>query len=132
MVSRRMFLEFLGSSPIVGSLEGLTHGMAPTDTDSKRLIGAHYYTWYGPNNHWSNGYTGTPTLGEYDSQDSTVIKQHVEWAENDGIDRFNATWWGPDSYSGRTLGDYVAPELAAVRFFVDRCLLVIHRRLLGA
>lgn len=120
MVSRRTFLELLGSSSIVGSVEELTYEETTADADSERLIGAHYYTWYGPNNHWSNGYTGTPTLGEYDSQDSAVIKKHVEWAENNGIGWFNATWWGPDSYSARTLEDHVAPVLAGtdVKFSV--------------
>lgn len=112
MISRRRFLEILGTSTTVGSPEAPTHEGTATKTASDRLIGAHYYTWYGPANHWSNGYTGEPTLGEYDSQDSTVIMQHVDWAATSGIDWFNTTWWGPDSYSGRTLENHVAPVLA--------------------
>lgn len=112
MVSRRTFLELLAGSTVAGSLEGSTDVAATSTSGSDRLIGAHYYTWYGPNNHWSNGYRGTPTLGEYDSKDPAVIEQHVEWAANNGIDWFNATWWGPESYSARTLENHVAPALA--------------------
>ncbi|MFB6176448.1 MAG: glycoside hydrolase family 99-like domain-containing protein, partial [Halobaculum sp.] len=76
------------------------------------MIGAHYYGWYGPDNHWSNGYTGTPVLGEYDSKDREVVNRHVEWASQHGIDWFSATWWGPNSYSGRALRNHIAPALA--------------------
>ena len=112
MVSRRAFLKLLGGASVVDLTRGLTSDVEGFDQGADRLVGAHYYTWYGPDNHWDNGYTGTPQLGEYDSGDSKVIQQHVGWAETHGIDWFNATWWGPESYSGRTLENHVAPALA--------------------
>lgn len=120
MVNRRRVLDVIASSAIAGAVTGVT-GRALDEpgrestaavAEGDRLVGAHYYTWYGPDNHWDAGYTGTPALGEYDSTDESVVDQHVEWAADSGIDWFNATWWGPDSYAARALENHVAPAMA--------------------
>jgi hypothetical protein len=40
-------------------------------------------------------YTGTPTLGEYDSRkDADVLRQHLDWGKQAGIDFFMVSWGG--------------------------------------
>jgi hypothetical protein len=68
------------------------------------LIGAYYYPWYGTGGrHWIEGYLGTPELGEYDSSNSEVLRQHVSWAADHGIDFFTAAWWGQGSYEDEVI-----------------------------
>lgn len=112
MISRRSLLKSAAWGTTVSSLSGL--GAATENsrqTDKERLVGAHYYTWYGPDNHWSDGYVGKPRLDEYDSGSPEVILKHKQWAEQAGIDWLNTTWWGPESYSSRILENAVAPVL---------------------
>ena len=81
-----------------------------------KMLGAHYYLWYGgptiPINGggvWKFGYTNHPMLSEYNSRDSTVIKQHIDWAKNTGIDFFVIEWTSPHSWDDTALRDYYLP-----------------------
>ena len=85
---------------------------------------AFYYGWYGgaPEwRHWSaSGHdpdqlstdgtkrdiasTDYPVLGPYDSQASSVIDRHLEWAHDSGIDVLISSWWGPSTYEDQSLG----------------------------
>jgi hypothetical protein len=68
------------------------------------LVGAFYYPWYGPSrNHWREGYTGVPLLGEYFSGDQVVISKHIDWMTGHGIDFILPSWWGPyyEGYNGQ-------------------------------
>ncbi|AHG05266.1 hypothetical protein HALDL1_09485 [Halobacterium sp. DL1] len=80
---------------------------APVGDD--RLVGVHYYGWWGNGDHWDAGYPGKPTLGEYDAQDPAVIEQHLEWCRQFGVNWLSLSWWGPDSYSNETFVDHVLP-----------------------
>lgn len=80
---------------------------APTTlVDGDRLVGAHYYVWWGADWHWDEGYPGTPVLGEYSARDPSVVEKHVEWATEHGINWFSVSWWGRDSWSDVTLRDH--------------------------
>lgn len=59
-------------------------------------VGAYYYIWWGIpfNNHWKNETKGTPFLGEYNSNNSTVADQHILLAKQHGIDFFAVSWMG--------------------------------------
>lgn len=84
----------------------------------KRVL-AFYYTWYGTPQvtgrwlHWNEGghnpeaktFGGLPDTGTthhpeklYDSQDSSLIRQHLKMCEAVGIDGLIATWWGIGDY----------------------------------
>lgn len=79
------------------------------------LVLAHYYPWYGtpdgPSgrwNHWDpvtphHGSADTPSLGFYDSRDPEVLRQHIDWARDAGIDAFVVSWWGPRSFEEGSL-----------------------------
>lgn len=74
----------------------------------KRVL-AFYYPWYGSTEgpskrwvHWNpsrhNDSTDTPDLGLYDSNDVAVIRQHVAWAREAGVDGFISSWWGRGTF----------------------------------
>ncbi len=78
---------------------------------------AYYYPWYDAG-HWEEGYwraelqpAQQPLLGEYDSQDARVIRQHLTWSEEYGIDSWAISWWGRGSYSDRTLRKHILPQM---------------------
>lgn len=73
-------------------------------TNDSILVGAYWYPWYGAaGRHWSDGYRGTPVLGEYSSSDATVINRQIDWATGHGVDFFAASWWGWASYEDEVL-----------------------------
>ena len=63
-------------------------------------MGAYYYIWWGPlppngtRNHWNETIKGTPFLGKYNSNDSTIADQHILLAKQHGIDFFAISWLG--------------------------------------
>ena len=74
-----------------------------------KKVCAFYYPWYGnprgptgywfhwdPYNHYAS--TDTPLLGYYDSLSDTVVQQHMQWAQEYGIDLFISSWWGVNSF----------------------------------
>ncbi len=52
---------------------------------------AHYYIWFQPSS-WNRAKTDLPALGPYSSDDTTVLRQHVRWAKDAGIDGFLVSW----------------------------------------
>ena len=87
-----------GSIFLIKPNSGLT-----LDDDIK--IGLYYYVWYEEGNntrHWNDEPCDTavdrPVLGYYSSQDRTVIKQHLDWMKDIGIDFLIISWWGKNSY----------------------------------
>ena len=77
--------------------------------DTVRDVGVHYYPWYGAPLHnwndgaWSNESPSTPVLGNYDSTDSDVIEQHIDWCRQAGVSWLNVSWWGRHSGHDRRI-----------------------------
>lgn len=92
-----------------------------------RLIFAHYFQWFGTparSGSWGNwAWKGPgcrhnperriddqqdiatvdyPLLGAYDSSDQRVMRRHVTWARDAGIDFFAVDWYGPFGGNGGT------------------------------
>jgi hypothetical protein len=68
--------------------EGNSSGQIPHDpnitlTDGRRDIAAEDY----------------PLLGPYDSNNESVIEQHVRWAKEAGINCFIVSWWGINDFT---------------------------------
>ncbi|MDD5145048.1 MAG: glycoside hydrolase family 99-like domain-containing protein [Candidatus Pacebacteria bacterium] len=83
------------------------------------LLGAYYYPWYGKaaypiagGGDWESGFTNQPVLGRYDNRDSGVIKKHLEWAREAGVDFLLMNWVNPESQKDITLRDHVLPYLS--------------------
>src|SRR5215216_8825 len=52
---------------------------------------AYYYIWFDPQS-WERAKTDLPILGPYSSDDRQVMRQHIKWAKNAGIDGFIVSW----------------------------------------
>jgi hypothetical protein len=52
---------------------------------------AYYYIWYGASS-WSRAKTDLPLLGRYSSDEREVMRQHVRWAKDAGIEGFIVSW----------------------------------------
>jgi hypothetical protein len=72
-------------------------------------VGFYYYAWYGDGfggRHWNDSVVGTvedkPVLGYYSSQNTTIIRQHLDWFKELNISFLIISWWGPNSYEDNT------------------------------
>ncbi|MBN1780941.1 T9SS type A sorting domain-containing protein [bacterium] len=92
----------------------------PAEIFENYLTGVYYYPWYGGT--WGHSWPGsyvrnyldpaqTPVLGEYDSRDRSVIRQHLDWCNQYDIDLWVCSWWGVHSRENTTIKDYIMPEL---------------------
>ena len=52
---------------------------------------AYYYIWFDPSS-WSRAKTDYPLLGHYSSDERAVMRQHVVWAKEAGLDGFIVSW----------------------------------------
>lgn len=68
-----------------------SHATARAETDDAPLVFAYYYIWFTEAS-WARAKTDLPLLGEYASDDRAVIRQHVRWARDAGIDGLIVSW----------------------------------------
>jgi hypothetical protein len=61
---------------------------------------AYYYIWFDPES-WNRAKTDYPLLGRYSSDDAAVMRQHVRWAKEAGIDGFIVSWKGTERLNRR-------------------------------
>lgn len=66
-------------------------------------VGIFFYVWYDTANpaSWDKTIVDTPTLGRYDSDNTTVISQQLKWIEDLGIDFVIVSWWGTKDNFGK-------------------------------
>jgi hypothetical protein len=81
---------------------------------SNTKIGLFYYVWYGEydeqnktGRHWNDSAVNTvidePLLGYYSSQNTTIIKQHLDWFKELNVSFLIISWWGPNSYEDNAI-----------------------------
>jgi hypothetical protein len=63
----------------------------PTARAGRAPVLAYYYIWM-DGNYWETGKSDLPELGKYSSDDTRVMRQHIEWAKEAGIDGFIVSW----------------------------------------
>jgi hypothetical protein len=114
---------------------------SPTDIQSSKSpaniqskIGVYYYVWYGKNGrHWNDAKCNTvvdrPLLGYYDSRDTKVIRQHIKWLTEAGIDFLVISWWGKGSYEDGSAKKVIA-ILNEMGNPLEFCLIVERNRYL--
>jgi hypothetical protein len=61
---------------------------------------AYYYIWFDVQS-WDRAKTDYPLLGRYSSDDAAVMRQHIQWAQEAGIDGFIVSWKGRDKLNRR-------------------------------
>ena len=86
LLESRLFLIGKAVYPAYTFTEKAVNGLKK-DTAAIRdtIVYCDYYTWLGPQN-WGRGHSDMPLLGFYDSLDEKVIKEHIKWANEYGID----------------------------------------------
>ena len=52
---------------------------------------AYYYIWFDVSS-WDRAKIDYPLLGRYSSDDANVMRQHIQWAKEAGIDGFIVSW----------------------------------------
>ena len=90
-------------------------GCGETTTDrghkmAKPITYAHYYGWYDANK-WVEDRTNDPSLGSYDSQEASVVAQHIEWGKRAEIAAFSVSWHSKGSNTDIQLRDYLKPGI---------------------
>jgi len=73
--------------------------MTNTPYDSVPLL-AYYYIWFDPQS-WDRAKTDYPLLGPYSSDDANVMRQHIQWAKDAGVDGFIVSWKSTDKLNRR-------------------------------
>ncbi len=58
---------------------------------SRPPVLAYYYIWFDETS-WDRAKTDHPVLGDYSSDDPAVMRQHIIWAKEAGIDGFIVSW----------------------------------------
>ena len=61
---------------------------------------AYYYIWFDPQS-WNRAKIDLPQLGKYSSDDEAVMRQHIKWAKEAGIDGFIVGWKSTDKLDAR-------------------------------
>lgn len=76
-------------------------GGSPAATPRKRIpVLAYYYIWFEERS-WRRAKTDYPWLGRYASDDRSVMRQHIRWAKDAGVDGFIVSWKNTEVLSGR-------------------------------
>jgi len=61
---------------------------------------AYYYIWFDSQS-WNRAKTDYPALGRYSSDALQVMRDHIQWAKEAGIDGFIVSWKNTDKLSSR-------------------------------
>ena len=61
---------------------------------------AYYYIWFDAQS-WDHAKIDYPLLGRYSSDDANVMRQHIQWAKEAGINGFIVSWKGTDKLDHR-------------------------------
>lgn len=103
--------------------------------ESKPALWAVYYAWYqtadGPHSK-SSMWTvddanktprskAQPLIGYYDSDNTDVVRWHVQLAKAAGIEAFLCSWWGGANISGVAFEKTILPVAAEEKFKVAMC-----------
>ena len=82
-----------------------TLNSSPQDETTEVDVGVFYYVWYEEGNdtrHWNDepcdNVVDLPVLDYYSSQNESVIKNHLDWMKDIGLDFLIISWWGENSY----------------------------------
>ena len=98
-----------GSAALLAALAisaALGTGAAPaqsggpgTQIDQPPLF-AYYYIWFNPTS-WERAKTDYPLVGRYSSDERDVMRQHIDWAKEAGIEGFLVSWKSTDTLNRR-------------------------------
>jgi glycoprotein endo-alpha-1,2-mannosidase len=86
LLESRLFLIGKIVYPAYTFVEKISNNLKKNTTAiSDTIVYCDYYAWHSPQN-WARGHSEMPALKLYDSLDDKVIKEHIRWANEYGID----------------------------------------------
>ena len=92
MTPVRLGLAVLGAVLISLMSVGTQRPAAAADPPASPIpVLAYYYVWFEEAS-WDRAKVDYPMLGRYSSDDRDVMRQHVRWAKDAGIDGFIVSW----------------------------------------
>jgi hypothetical protein len=68
--------------------------------DGQAPLFAYYYIWFQPSS-WQRAKTDYPLLGRYSSDETAIMRQHIEAAKAAGIDGFTVSWKSTEALNDR-------------------------------
>jgi hypothetical protein len=88
----RLLIAVLLLGPLAGCATGGPEAAPDTGATphADRLVGISYHPWFPPIR-WTETW-GRPVLGHYDSADEFVVRQHVRWLMDAGVDFLVLDW----------------------------------------
>jgi hypothetical protein len=86
VVATSLLVVFASSS--AGAPGGASAPQAKAPTPQ---VLAYYYIWFDPSS-WNRAKIDYPVLGRYSSDEREVMRQHIRWAKDAGIDGFIVSW----------------------------------------
>lgn len=86
--------------PLVWLGVGVGTTPASAQEDDPLPFYAYYYIWFDPGS-WNRAKNDFPLIGRYSSDDGQVMRAHVQWAKEAGIDGFIVSWKDTDRLSRR-------------------------------
>lgn len=93
------------SSSITHSIDSLSTLSSQHTTEIQNEpvpVLAYYYIWFDTKS-WDRAKQDYPLLGRYSSDDASVMRQHIEWAKEAGINGFIVSWKGTEKLNSRLL-----------------------------
>jgi Glycosyl hydrolase family 99 len=76
------------------------HPAEPSTRAGDPPLFAYYYIWFNPTS-WNRAKTDYPLLGRYSSDEREVMRQHIRWAKQTGIDGFIVSWKSTETLDRR-------------------------------
>lgn len=100
--SRRTVLAGVAAAALGATALPLLGGTSRAQAASGGLVGIAYSPWFPPTTWGGQGGCtwGTPLLGEYNSSDPAIIRQHGEWLADAGVDFILIDWSNNIDYPG--------------------------------
>jgi len=92
-------LWLITAALVLASCTTATVQDAKTSADPIPVL-AYYYIWFDPQS-WERAKTDYPLLGRYSSSDTDVMRQHIQWAKEAGVDGFIVSWKSTDKLNQR-------------------------------
>lgn len=103
----------IGGSNSGASTPTAPAGVSPVSPSPLRPVPllAYFYQWFDPSS-WGRAKVDYPQLGRYSSDNTSVMRQQIEWAKQAGIDGFIVSWKSSDVNNRRlrALMDVAAAE----------------------
>lgn len=79
-------------------------------------VGAYYYNYSASD--WNKGYSDTPSIGEYNGIDASVMTKQQNWADEGGIDFFIFNWDG-SSAGDPLINSFITGRNNAVKMVIN-------------